>query len=313
MSSPQVVLASAFTGSEIAYSPPKTNASGGKSININNAKTKKYLMLSTPLMLTWGLNENDFDGKRSYDLSLQFPSENYPNPEASSFLKGLVEMENKIKADAVTNSKEWFNKPKMTPEVVDALWTPMLRYKKDPESGEPDLTSAPTLRIKVPFYDGEWKVEIYDVEERLLYATPDILAKHSMSEPVGTPMQLVPKQTNVALVVQCGGIWFAGGKFGVTWKLMQCVVKPKASLDRAKCLVQMSSADKDALSKQEDRDDDEEPAQVSTVVADSDDEDEAPHVESEQVSTQAEEVKEVAATPAVVKKKRVVKKKTAGD
>jgi len=171
MSSPQVVLASSFTGTGISYSPPKTNASGGKSININNADTKKYLMLSTPLMLTWGLNENDYDGKKSYDMALQFPSANYPNPDASAFLEGLIAMEAKIKADAVTNSKEWFNKPKMTSEVVDALWTPMLRYKKDPETQEPDLSSSPTLRVKIPFYDGEHKVEIYDVNEHLLYAT----------------------------------------------------------------------------------------------------------------------------------------------
>ena len=309
MSSPQVVLASAFTGSGISYSPPKTNASGGKSININNADTKKYLMLSTPLMLTWGLNENDYEGKKSYDLALQFPSANYPNPDASAFLEGLITMENKIKADAVTNSKEWFNKPKMTAEVVDALWTPMLRYKKDPDTQEADLTSAPTLRVKVPFYDGEHKIEIYDVNEQLLYATPDILAKHNMSEPVGTPMQLVPKQTNVALVVQCGGIWFAGGKFGVTWKLMQCVVKPKASLDRAKCLVQMSSADKETLSKQEERDDLEESNTVSTVVADSDDEEEA----TPPVQSASEEVKPVEAAAPVVKKKRVVKKKVGGE
>ena len=147
------------------------------------------------------------------------------------------------------------------------------------------------------------------LNERLLYATPDILAKHNMSEPVGTPMQLVPKQTNVALVVQCGGIWFAGGKFGVTWKLMQCVVKPKASLDRAKCLVQMSSADKETLSKQEERDDLEEFNTVSTVVADSDDEEEA----TPPVQSASEEVKPVEAAAPVVKKKRVVKKKVGGE
>ena len=33
------------------------------------------------------------------------------------------------------------------------------------------------------------------------------------------PMQLIPKGTNVALCLQSGGIWFASGKFGVTWKL----------------------------------------------------------------------------------------------
>ena len=168
--------------------------------------------------------------------------------------RGLIVMEKKIKDDAVTNAKEWFNKPKMTAEVVDALWTPMLRYKKDPNTQEPDLSSAPTLRVKIPFYDGEHKVEIYDVNSQLLYATPDIMAKHNMTQPVGTPNAACSQAD------KCGsccfnvvGFGLLVEKFGVTWKLMQCVVKPKASLDRAKCLVQMNSDDKDKLNQQEER------------------------------------------------------------
>ena len=38
------------------YTKPKINASGGKSIGIINTATKKGLYLSTPLMLTWGVN-----------------------------------------------------------------------------------------------------------------------------------------------------------------------------------------------------------------------------------------------------------------
>ena len=164
MSSPQVVLASAFTGSGISTLLPRPTRLVERVLISTMPIQRNTSMLSTPLMLTWGLNENDYEGKKSYDLALQFPSANYPNPDASAFLEGLITMENKIKADAVTNSKEWFNKPKMTAEVVDALWTPMLRYKKDPDTQEADLTSAPTLRVKVPFYDGEHKIEIYDVE-----------------------------------------------------------------------------------------------------------------------------------------------------
>ena len=48
-----------------------------------------------------------------------------------SFLNNLTDLENMIKADAVKNSKDWFNKGKMTPEVVDALWSPMLKYPKN--------------------------------------------------------------------------------------------------------------------------------------------------------------------------------------
>ena len=50
------------------------------------------------------------------------------------------------------------------------------------------------------------------------------------------PIDLISKGTNVATVIQCGGLWFASGKFGVTWRLLQAVVKPRESLT-GKCLI----------------------------------------------------------------------------
>jgi hypothetical protein len=50
-----------------------------------------------------------------------------------------------------------------------------------------------------------------------------------------TPVTLIPKATNVKVLMTCGGIWFANGKFGVTWKLIQAMVqKPRAQLS-GKC------------------------------------------------------------------------------
>lgn len=36
-------------------------------------------------------------------------------------------------------------------------------------------------------------------------------------------------------MLQCGGIWFAGGKFGITWKPYQMIVKPKHQLTPGVC------------------------------------------------------------------------------
>ena len=50
----------------------------------------------------------------------------------------MRELESQFKADSIKNSKEWMNKAKLSPEVVDALWSPMLKYPKDKETGEFD-------------------------------------------------------------------------------------------------------------------------------------------------------------------------------
>ena len=70
-------------------------------------------------------------------------------------------MENHIKDTAVNNSKEWFNKAKMSPEVIDALWTPMLRHTKNKETGVPDKTKMPTMKIKLPYYDQKFEFELF--------------------------------------------------------------------------------------------------------------------------------------------------------
>lgn len=271
----------------LGFAPPKVNSAGGKNVNLLNTETKKGVTLSTPLMLTWGLNEfrDEATGKCSYDLSVQFPSPNYPNEQADAWLEQLKVYEAKIKATAVEKAKEWFNKPTMSADVVDALWTPMLRYKKGPD-GMPDETSAPTLRIKIPYWQGDWKCDIYDMDDAALYPNDNGV----------TPMELVPKLTNLAMIISSGGVWFANGKFGTTWKLVQAKVKPRASL-RGKCHISLSSSERNTLEAQKDQEDDMQP----TEVVDSDEED-----DPAQDATAAEE----AAAAPEPKKKRVVKKKT---
>ena len=45
----------------------------------------------------------------------------------------MQEFEQKIKNDAIVNSKEWLGKTKTEPAVVEALWNPMLKYPKNKE------------------------------------------------------------------------------------------------------------------------------------------------------------------------------------
>ena len=118
-----------------------------------------------------------------------------------------------------------------------------------------------------------------------------------------TPKDLIVKGTHVAVVLQCGGLWFANGKFGVTWRLFQGVVKPKATM-RGKCHIQLSSQEKEKISSQTipddevEEEDDDEPA--STAVEDSDDDDVKEEVQQE-IAAETPKKKVV--------KKKVVKKK----
>ena len=240
MTTTQIVNISNYNPEEdISYAKIKINPSGGKNIAIINLKTRKTTMLSTPLMLTWGMSEfiDEKTGKKVYDLSLQFPNANYPDEAGEAFLQKMIKFEQKIKVDAITNSREWFDKPRMSTDVVEALWSPMLKYPKNKVTRETDYTMAPTFRIKVPYWEGEFKTEIYDFNKNQLWP----------SETASTPLEYVPKFTRIACVLQCGGIWFAAGRFGVTWKLFQAVVKPPQSL-RGTCHIEVSDTDREIMS-----------------------------------------------------------------
>jgi hypothetical protein len=185
------------------------------------------------MMMTWGINENQFDGsdKKSYNMSLQFPSAEYLREDTSAFLENVKKLENYIKEQACINSKAWFGKVQSA-EVVDAFWTPILKYPKDKTTGEPDHSKSPTLTVKFPFWDGQFKCEIYNVHRDLIFPKPDI-----------SILDVIPKGSEVKGMLQCGGIWFAGGKFGVTWKAYQMIVKPKHQLLPGVCHISINVAE----------------------------------------------------------------------
>ena len=165
-------------------------------------------------------------------------------------------------------------KGKLTPEVVDALFSPTLRYPKDQNTQEPDMTRPPTLKIKLDYWDDEFNCEIYDVEHKPLFPTADGDV---------SPIDLIPKATNVALVIRCGGLWFANGKFGCTWRLIQALVKPKESL-KGRCFINLSADDANKLKEQETGEDDENNVSVGVEVTEDSDE------EEEEVEPQTEAV-----------------------
>lgn len=228
---------------DIKYSKCKVNASGGKSVGIYNSQTGQSLYVGTPLLMTWGLQEytDEKTGKVSYEMSLQFPNDDFATDETRAFLKSMADFETKLKVDALANSKDWFAKPKMTLDAIDALFTPILKFPMDKATCERDSTKKPTMRIKVPFWQGKWEgVEIYDANRSHLFPCAD---------PNVSPMDIITKLSHVKAMIQCGGIWFANGKFGITWRFVQCMIRPRVSM-HGKCHLSLSSSESSTADSQ---------------------------------------------------------------
>lgn len=289
----------------IKYMAPKVNDRGGKSIMAISTQTNRSLHISTPLMMTWGISDfvdekGDSDGK--FSISLNFPNDEYKTPASDAFLTKLKALENKILDDAVTNSESWFGE-EMSREVAKHTFFSFLKYSKNKDTKKTDYTRPPSIRAKVPNYNGKWSVELYDTQHRIIFPCDN---EHV------TPVDLVPKMSNVACVLQCSGIWIGGKGWGLTWKMIQCVVKPRELVTvYGKCHIELSQEEIQQIERQDVKDvdftEDEIPAaapseNVSTVVEDSDDEKQP----TEESKTVVESVTPVAAVEP--KKKKIVKK-----
>lgn len=326
---PIVLTVSDWNPASVRYMQPKVNERGAKSINIISTQSNRSLHISTPLMMTWGVSDfvdekGESDGK--YSLSLNFPNDDYATASTTAFLEKLKQFENQILDDAVRNSEAWFGE-EMSREVAKHTFFPFLKYTKDKVTKKVDLTKPPSIRAKVPNYNGQWKVEIYDTSSRLIFPCDNDMM---------TPIDFIPKKSNVACVLQCGGLWFGGKGWGLTWKLNQCVVKPPEVVSvYGRCHIQLSSDEIQTMEQPAPtvNDDEEEVAVASvssavptTQVEDSDGEDEqatteqapAPVVKKVVKKAVVDEPDQVAVTEEPVAaatepvKKKVVKKKIVG-
>lgn len=314
-SAPIVLPVNQWNTSSIRYMQPKINDRGAKSINIISTQTNRALHISTPLMMTWGISDftdektGESDGK--FTISLNFPNEQYKTEATTDFLKKLKEFENQILDDAVKNSEVWFGE-ELSRDVVKHNFFPFIKYSKDKNTKKLDLTKPPSIRAKVPNYDGRWAIEIYDTNQKLIFPCDNDRM---------TPQDFITKLSKVACVLQCGGLWFGGKGWGVTWKLNQCVVKPQEIISvYGKCHIALSTDEITNMDKpvaETEVDDDEEAVPASkptqTLVADSDEEEAtepAPAPVVKKVVKKVEAPVEVAAEPgAEPAKKKVVKKK----
>ena len=292
-----ITKAKAFDATNVTYKEPVINKRGGKSVQLN--LDGQPLVLQIPLMLTWGVNEriDEQSGRVSYDMALQF---NGDSPSILKFLEALKILENKVKEDSCTTmSKKWHGKSKMSREVMDALMYPILKYprlkdRNGQPTSDPDYDRYPTMKLKIPYWENNFNVELYDMDSKPLYLS-------GKTDPNVTPVTAIPKASHIKGLIQCTGIWFAGGKCGVTWKLVQACVRPPARiLGAGTCHILDDSDDEEAEEAIAQK---EEQKQADAVGPSFDDSDE----EVEEMVEDEEE--EEVAEPEPPKKKKVVRKK----
>ena len=187
---------------QITFSPPRILPNGGKIIYLQYEK-KKLVMQTPKMSVPFGLNcYLNKDGSHKYTLSLSFQ-----NVEDSDFYKFIQSLDEWLVKAGVANSLPWFQTRQISPEAVRSSYSSQIKFSKGAD-GEINHQYAPTFRIKLPYrQEGGFDCEVYD-HNRDLIETDQILTA-------------LPKRTKVQALIQCTGLWFAGGKFGCSWKALQ--------------------------------------------------------------------------------------------
>ena len=285
--SSNIVLPASFDVSEMTFRAPKVLDSGGKIVSVDYSG--RQLMTQSPSMIVpYGLNVYDKAGPTSYSVDLSFRGVE-ENPKLKTFHDMLVAFDERLINAGVENSLAWFKMPNASREVIKAFYTPSVKLSFDSE-GKPK-PYPPTLKVKLPKNkSGSFETLFYDSEKRPYEGV--------------TVEDLLLKGSRATLLIKCTGLWFAGSKFGASWKAVQCKMDSVPSGLGRNCAIQ---------------DDDEEsvmaavmptrkaaPAAPPAPAANDDDDDE-----------EEEEEEEVVEAPVVPKKvaapvKKVVKKAATG-
>jgi hypothetical protein len=195
---------------KIEFGPVKLLESGGKSVNVRYEG--RNLMIETPsLSLPFGVNVFDKQGppKYSVDLSFRGADDNTAIRQLQDFFEAFDE---RMIDAGVENASKWHKMANPNRDVIKAFYTPTVKLSRDaqgvPKPYPPTFKlalrkrKAPSTAFETDFYDGTQKP----------------LAQYAADTPID---QILPKRSQITAIVQCTGVWFAGGKFGTTWKAVQ--------------------------------------------------------------------------------------------
>ena len=198
-----VVSPSSFDVSNVSISAPKLLPSGAKQAYLNYDGRKLTMQVGS-LPVPYGMSVYDKAGPVKYSVDMSLRGYDGENAKAKAVFDAFSQLDDFMIQQGVDNSKAWF-KQQLSKDVVKAFYTPSLRFSKDAD-GNPK-PYPPTVKVALKQREGKFDTRVYDDKKRELTDLPmeDILVKGA----------------NITVLIECTGVWFAGSKYGISWKAVQ--------------------------------------------------------------------------------------------
>jgi hypothetical protein len=204
--SQSVVYPSSFNSKNITISAPRQLQSGAKQAYLNYGGERLVMQTAVAMSVPFGLNVADKFGPAEYSVELSFRG-NEQRPEIKEFMDVIAQIDEQMLVEGVKNSKSWF-KGDLGRDVVKAFYTQSLKYSKDKEGNI--LNYPPNLKLKLRKINNDFETKFYDINGNPYK---------------GIPVEdLLVKGVQVTAIIECAGVWFAGSKFGLTWRAKQIAI-----------------------------------------------------------------------------------------
>lgn len=216
-----IVSSSNLDNNKVSFGDIRQNKAGGKSVPIKyNGQPLQIRLEKTAYPM--GVNVKETENGTTYNMSLTLKgcdpyAKERAGPEAGSIgvlYNFLQDLQKKVLDTAETNSVKWFGKSRSRSVLEDTM-KQFISPSVEKVAGEWVASGKypPSLKMKVPVYDGRVAMDVTDSFGKPVEVTPDNI------------QQVFPKRVEASVVVT-PSIYVSGQGFGVTWRISYAKVSP---------------------------------------------------------------------------------------
>jgi hypothetical protein len=213
-----VQTAKTINVSKLQFSGLKTLGNQSKTVYVNYEGGK--LRVQTPLMvLPYGVGDNEkinaanpnkkdeVQAKR-YDINVSFRGME-TTPRLQEMYDKMREIETRVIDEVFANRQTWLRDDyDGVKSFVAKLFTPIVKHDKNKDTGKVENKYPPTMKIKIPYDE---KTDVFN------FACSDMDGEDLDFKSCLTKL----KGAKTKLIMELGGIWFAGQRYGCSWKVIR--------------------------------------------------------------------------------------------
>ena len=221
MSTIAIVSSSNLDINKLSFGDIRLNKAGGKSVPLKYNGQPLQIRLEKSVY-PMGVNVKETENGTTYTMNLTLKGCDAHAQERAGAEVGstgvlynfLHDLQGKILDTAEASSVKWFGKARSRP-VLEEMMKKSISPSVEKINGEWVASGKypPSLKMKVPVYDGRVAMDVTDAQGRPVEVTTENI------------QQVFPKRAEASIVVS-PSIYVSGQGFGVTWRVSYARVAP---------------------------------------------------------------------------------------